>query len=161
MKFRTQFDERDRVCQNVGSRMRQLYTSSITEDGEIELIPSGVEDLYQMIQSHKDSCDVHVLMARYANGDVTALAQRQGSYGDFTQLPTTYAGLLNAVIAGENYFNSLPLETRAKFDHSFERFMVSMDNMPKFLETLGVAQPESTPVEKPEPVSVEQSVAKE
>lgn len=161
MKFRTQFDERERLPQNVGSRLRQLYTSSINEFGEVELVPSGTEDLYQMIQSHKDSCDINVLLVRYANGDTAALAQRQGSYGDFTQLPTTYAGLLNAVIAGENYFNSLPLETRAKFDHSFERFMVSMDDMPKFLETLGVVHPEPSPVEPSEPSPVESSVLKE
>lgn len=156
--FRTQFDERDRVRQNVGSRVRQLYSSSINDAGEVELIPSGTEDIYQMIQSHKDSCDIHVLLARYANGDTAALAQRQGSYGDFTQLPTTYAGLLNAVIAGENYFNSLPLETRAKFDHSFERFMVSMDDMPKFLETLGVSPSDPAPTD---PVPDEPVVAKE
>lgn len=160
MKFRSQFDKRDRVPQNVGSRIRQLYTSSINEDGEIELLPSGTENLYDMIQSHKDSCDIHVLMARFANGDASVLSQRQGAYGDFTQLPTTYAGLLNAVIAGENYFNSLPLETRAKFDHSFERFMISMDNMPKFLETLGVAQPEPAPA-KPEPAPVDRPTDKE
>ena len=75
MRFRTQFDERDRVPQNVGSRVRQIYTSSINDVGEVELIPSGTEDIYQMIQSHKDSCDIHVLLARYANGDTAALAQ--------------------------------------------------------------------------------------
>lgn len=138
-KFKTQFDDRERVIENPGSRVRVLYTSKVADDGKIELIPSGTEDLYSMIQSHKDSCDIHVILTRFANGDTAALSKMQGSYGDFTQLPTTYAGLLNAVIAGENYFNSLPLETRAKFDHSFERFMVSMDDMPKFLDLLGVA----------------------
>lgn len=137
--FRTQFDKRERVIENPGCRERVLYMSKVADDGNIELVPSGTEDLYASIQSHKDSCDIHVILTRFANGDTAALSKQQGSYGDFTQLPNTYAGLLNAVIAGENYFNSLPLDIRSKFDHSFEKFMVAMDDMPKFLDMLGVA----------------------
>lgn len=136
--FRTQFDQREPVFQNPGEPEKVLYTPQLRDDGNIDLVPSGKEDLYQAIQSHKDSCDIHVLLARYQNGDVDALSRAQGAYGDFTQMPTTYAELLNAMIAGEAYFNGLPVETRAKFDHSFEKFMLSMDDMPKWLEMMGI-----------------------
>uniref|UniRef100_A0AAU8B9K0 Internal scaffolding protein n=1 Tax=Dulem virus 134 TaxID=3145611 RepID=A0AAU8B9K0_9VIRU len=139
--FKTQFDSHSRVLQEPGCGERVLYMSKLADDGTVELTPSGTEDLYASIQSHKDSCDIHVLLLRYQNGDVDALSRVQGAYGDFTQLPGTYAELLNAMIAGEQYFNSLPVETRAKFDHSFEKFMVSMDNMPDFLSRLGVSLP--------------------
>lgn len=142
--FATQFKPHERVRQAVGSGDRILYTSQLREDGEIELIPSGKEDLYASIQSHKDSCDIHVLLARYRNGDVDALSRVQGAYGDFTEMPGTYAELLNALIAGENYFNSLPVEVKEKFGHSFEKFMVSMDDMPGFLQKLGVDVAEKT-----------------
>lgn len=136
-KFRDLYDQRVRVIENPGSPVRVLYTSKVAEDGNIELIPSGTENLYDFIQSHKDSVDIHVILNRFANGDTNALSRVQGSYGDFTDMPTTYAELLNTMIAGENYFNSLPVETRAEFDHSFEKFMVSMDNMPEFIKKLG------------------------
>lgn len=135
--FESQFAKHDRISKNVGDGMRDLYTSRIDDDGNVELIKSGQEDLYAAIQSHKDSCDIHILLARYANGDEMALSKVQGVYGDFTQMPKTYAELLNTVIAGENLFNSLPKEVREKFDHSLEKFMIAMDDMPSFLQKIG------------------------
>uniref|UniRef100_A0AAU8AZZ8 Internal scaffolding protein n=1 Tax=Dulem virus 119 TaxID=3145596 RepID=A0AAU8AZZ8_9VIRU len=153
MSFKTMFDDHDRVYQEPGSGIRKLYTSRLRDDGVIELVESGTDDLYASIQSHKDSCDIHVLLKRFEAGDVDALSRVQGAYGDFTQIPTSYAELLNAMIAGEQYFNSLPVETRAKFDHSFEKFMISMDDMDGFLDKLGLSKlvPDRDPV--PEPVS--------
>lgn len=136
--FKTQFQSHQRVFKEQGSGVRQLYTSSIDEDGVLKLVPSGTDDLYASIQSHKDSCDIHVLLARYKNGDPEALSRVQGAYGDFTELPTSYAELLNMVIRGENLFNSLPVDVRAKFDHSLEKFIASMDDMDTFMEKVGV-----------------------
>lgn len=154
-RFRTQFDSRPRIRQLAGCGERILYKSELAPNGEIVLTPSGKEDLYASIQSHKDSCDIHILLARYNNGDAEALMRVQGSYGDFTQMPKTYAELLNSVIAGRVYFESLPVETRAKFDHNFEKFMMSMDNMENFMDLLGVKrdlEPSSEPsIESPTP----------
>lgn len=144
--FETQFNSHPRVYQELGSGDKILYTARLDEDGNVLLTESGREDLYASIQSHKDSCDIHVLLQRYADGDVDALTRVQGSFGDFTSMPSSYAELLNALIAGESYFNSLDVETRAKFDHSFEKFMISMDNMPEFLAKLGI-EPQVSPVE--------------
>lgn len=154
--FNTPFDAHPRVFQEVGSGEKVLYTARLDEDGNIQLIESGKEDLYASIQSHKDSCDIHVLLQRYADGDVDALTRVQGSFGDFTSMPSSYAELLNALIAGETYFNSLDVETRAKFDHSFEKFMITMDNMPEFMAKLGIepqapaADPAPAPATEPE-----------
>lgn len=151
--FDTQFDAHPRVYQEPGSGDRILYTARLDEDGNVLLTESGREDLYASIQSHKDSCDIHVLLQRYADGDVDALTRVQGSFGDFTSMPSSYAELLNALIAGESYFNSLDVDTRAKFDHSFEKFMISMDNMPEFLAKLGI-EPQVPSVEpSPTPAS--------
>ncbi|QXN75128.1 internal scaffolding protein [Microvirus mar29] len=143
--FRNPFQARQRVMKEPGNSEHILYTSRIADDGSVELVPSGKEDIYAAIQSHKDSCDIHVLLARYANGDDTALSRVQGVYGDFTEMPKTYADLLNVVIRGEELFNSLPVETRAQFDHSLEKFIVSMDNMPEFLKKVGVKDDASGP----------------
>ena len=133
--FKNQFQGHDPIIQNPGSGERVLYA----------LTPSGTENLYESIQSHKDSCDIHVLLARYQNGDVEALSQRQGHYGDFTEMPKTYAELLNTVISGRSYFDSLPVETREKFDHSFEKFMMTMDNMENFAKIMGFVEDDPQP----------------
>lgn len=152
---RTQFDPHERVFSNLGTREKILYSPQFDKDGRMELVESGRENLYEYIQSHKESVDIHVILERFARGDISALSRVQGTYGDFTKMPQTYAEFLNARIFAENYFNSLSVETRAKFDHSFERFLVSLDD-PQLLVTLGLAtspnssqQPKETVVEQP------------
>lgn len=141
--FRTQFAAPVRVCSNPGTRLHKLYHGCVDNDGVFDLVFDGEEDLYQKIQSHAESCDIHTILKRFEAGDLEVLSQRQGVFGDFSEFPTNYAEILNSVIAGENYFNSLPVDVRAKFNHSFREWMVSMDK-PDFLERMGVTQHESS-----------------
>lgn len=137
MRFRTQFESHDRVLANPGTSEHILYAPQIDENGHLELVETGREDLYDYIQSHKDSCDIHQIMRRFEAGDTEALMKRQGNYGDFTAMPKTYAEMLNAVIAGEQKFMELPVETRARFGHSFQQWLVSMDKPEEFAEKMG------------------------
>lgn len=145
MIFRTQYMARERIPANSGERFKALYTPVFDKDGNFELQVSGKEDLYAFIQSHAESVDIHVILERFARGDVSALSKVQGTYGDFTTVPKTYAELLNSVIQGEQYFLSLPVEVRAKFDHDFHKWMISMDNMPDWLSKMGIDIPSETP----------------
>lgn len=147
-EFDTQFSPRPRFRQAVGSRLHRLYQSQLSDDGTIELVDAGTEDIYDAIQSHKDSTDIHVLLKRFQAGDVDVLSKVQGSYGDFTEMPKTYADALNAMIAGEQLFNSLPLETREKFDFSLHKFILAMDDWPSFSAALGIEQPSVETVEE-------------
>lgn len=139
--FRTQYDTPVRVTSNPGSRLHKLYHGRVDNDGVFDLVFDGEEDLYEQIQSHAESCDIHTILKRFEAGDLEVLSQRQGVFGDFSEFPTNYAEILNSVIAGENYFNSLPVEVRAKFNHSFREWMASMDK-PDFLDRMGVVQHE-------------------
>ncbi len=132
-KFPTMFDKSSRVHCNSGSSLKKIYKPVVRDDGVVDLVESGVEDLYESIQSWKDSVDINVILARYANGDVDALSKVQGAYGDFTQFPTTYAEMLNRVIQGKHMFESLPLEIREKYNHDFSQFIAAMDK-PDFWE---------------------------
>lgn len=134
-QIRTQFQEHTRVHANPGSREKILYSPQFNDDGTMELIEAGKENLYEYIQSHKESVDINVILKRFARGDVTALQRRQAMFGDFSDAPSSYAEALNSMIVAEQYFNSLPLETRAKFDHNFHRFLVSLDR-PDFQQML-------------------------
>lgn len=152
-KFRTQFDERPRYQCCTGSRIKKLYAPRFDENGVMDLVEKGEENLYEYIQSHKDSVDINTLLRRYAQGDPDALSRVQAAYGDFTGLPSTYADLLNAVNDGKQYFESLPVDVRAQFSHSFSEFMASMDG-PDFWRKLGVVKDEAP---APEPVKEEKS----
>lgn len=150
--LRSQFTEPSRVFSNSGSPVKILYGSKYDEQGRLVLEEKGKENIYDFIQSFRDSVDIHVILARFQNGDTEALQKVQGFYGDFTEMPKNYAELLNTVNSGESFFNSLPVDVRSKFGHSFAEFMASVSDG-SYLEKLGVtpAKPEPEPV-KPEPV---------
>lgn len=149
--FVTQYRPRIRFISNGGQRERILYQPKFDENGVMDLVESGKEDLYDFIQSHAESVDIHVILARFQNGDIDALSRVQGAYGDFTNMPTSYAELLNRVNEGQSFFNSLPVDIRAKFNHNFAEFMAGMDK-PDFLEKLGIkSEPELEPVPPVEP----------
>ncbi|MBU5626552.1 hypothetical protein KQI82_06415 [Oscillibacter sp. MSJ-2] len=156
MKFKTQFDPHDRVHCNEGVPVKILYGAVYDDVGRMNLEEKGRENLYDYIQSFAESVDIHVLLKRFANGETDVLSRVQGAYGDFTQFPTTYAEMLNVVQRGEDFFNELPVETRAKFGHDFSQFIAAMDS-PDFLSRIGAA-PEQVPVESP---AVEKEVVKE
>lgn len=156
VRFPTQFDARDRICTNPGTGVKQLYEARVDNNGSIDLVESGVEDLYDFIQSFKESVDINTIVKRFAAGDTDVLAKRQAHYGDFTQFPSTYAEMLDAVIRGENYFNSLPLDVRKEFNFSFAEWMSAMDDMPEWMKKMGVsfedpaqAAPQSTTADDP------------
>ena len=91
--FLTQFRKPERFHSNVGSPIRTTYSASYDDKGRIRLEESGTENLYDYIQSFAESCDIHVLLKRFANGETDVLSRVQGFYADVTELPQTYADI--------------------------------------------------------------------
>lgn len=143
--FKTQFDSRERVHANPGSTVRILYSPKFDEKGVMSLVESGKENLYEFIQSHKESCDIHVILERFARGDVSALERVQGTYGDFSNMPRTYADMLNLVHSAEDAFSNLPVDERAKYGHSFERWLTEFGPEP---DKVADTQPAKPPVDQ-------------
>ena len=137
MQFKTQYDARDRIFSDPGSPEHITYAGHYDEKGRVVLVESGRENIYDFIQSHAESCDIHVLMKRYQNGDFDALSQKQGFYGDFLDFPKTYAEALNHMNEMERQFMALPVETREKFGNSFTEFLAASAE-PDFLDRLGI-----------------------
>lgn len=156
--FKTQFDDRARVHTNPGNPIKQLYSGSYNDRGQVELKEDGVEDLYSFIQSFAESTDIHVLLKRYQNGEADVLEKVQGFYGDITEMPQTYAEALQRIADSEKVFMSLPVDVRAKFGHSFSEFLAASQDA-DFLDRLGVSNEKLEPVPAdpapPEPVKKE------
>lgn len=137
MKFKTQYDAHARVYQDPGNPIKDVYSPRYTDDGVLDLVVTGRENLYEFIQSHKESVDIHVLLTRFANGETDVLSRIQGFYADASDMPKTYAEVLNAVIAGEETFARLPVEVKQRFGNSFAVWLSSMDS-PDFPERMGI-----------------------
>lgn len=126
MTFRTQFESHSRVVQPAGDRSHTLYSGRYTDTGHFILEESGKEDIYDKIQSHAASVDIHVILDRFRRGDIEALGDATKSiYFDTAEMPKNYAHLLNIVNEGEQAFMSLPVEERSKYGHNFVQWMMS------------------------------------
>lgn len=141
--FRNKYANHPRIYCGGGSRERQHYQSRLDARGNLVLIPDGTINDYEAIQSHADSVDIHKILERFASGDVDVLSRMQGFYADFADVPSTYQEVLNAVIAGEETFNSLPVEIKDKFGHSFQRWMMAM-GQPDFYDAMGLTHADLT-----------------
>lgn len=115
-----------RFFSNIGSRFMPEYSPKIEDDGRITLVVSGKHDLQADIESHAESCDIHVIMSRFENGDVSVLSKAQGFYGDVSGAPKSYAEILQRVQDGQHLFDSLSAEQRSKFGNDFNRFFASI-----------------------------------
>lgn len=160
MQFKTQYDARDRIFSDPGSPEHITYAGHYDEKGRVILEESGRENIYDFIQSHAESCDIHVLMKRYQNGDVEALSQKQGFYGDFLDFPKTYAEALNHMNEMERQFMALPVETREKFGNSFTEFLAASAE-PDFLDRLGIKKDSASEPVHPIPHDESKEVTKE
>lgn len=133
MDFRNQYDNRgDCDCTCHGRIEKPTYTAD--EDGLP--VESGTVNIYDEIQSHRQSVELSTLLQRYAQGDVTALNQIEGVYADVVDMPSTYAELFNRVRDAENSFNALPDDVRALFDNSPVSFWQSIGT-PEFATKIG------------------------
>lgn len=138
--------EHARFYTEKGSQYKVIYSPVVAKDGSIDLKEKEKTSLYDYIQSFKDSCDINVLLRRYAQGDSAALMKGNPFYGDVTDMPQTYAEMLQVVIDGEDYFNKLPVDVKEKFGNNFYNF-VSCIGSEEWFESLGMkaAAPESVP----------------
>lgn len=105
-----------------GDPIHIVYAPKVKPNGEIELVESGRENTNDYIQSFAEQCDIHMIAQRVANGEVDLLTRRTGSYGDFTQMPKTFAEALQLQIDSNRLFESLPLEVRKDFNNDPNQF---------------------------------------
>lgn len=107
-----------------GDPIHILYSPVVRDDGTVDLVESGKENTDEIIQSFAESCDLSVIIQRYLNGDIEALNQNVGMYGDFRDAPKTFAEALQLKIDAERMFDSLPVEYKQKFDNDANKFFV-------------------------------------
>lgn len=140
MRFRNMYDtdfKREFTCS--GEVEAPIYSPSVDNEGRITLEVTGTRNISEFINSFRDSCDINNIVARFNAGDASVLSRSQGAFFDATQLPHTYAEMLNTVINAEQTFNQLPLEVRERFENSYVKWISMMDDAEKFAVMMGVS----------------------
>lgn len=118
-----------------GESFHIRYSPRVLENGEIKLVESGKDDIKAMINSFRDSTDMSFILKRLAVGDTSVLNHHPGIFGDFTQMPTTYAEALQLVIDARHEFNALPLDVKNLFNNDYRQFLASAGT-PEWAEKL-------------------------
>lgn len=127
---------------NPGSRVKVLYSPVMDEGGNFHLEKSGETDIYEEIQSHRESTELSVLLKRFQNGEYDVLSKAQGFYADVSDAPRSYAEVLQRVKEGESTFSALPADVRNKFGNSFECWFATIGSEDWF-KAMGIAVSDS------------------
>lgn len=142
--FRTKFDVVDASGARYtdlhvtypGDEFHATYHLTVDDNGVKELVETGKINIVDMIQSHRESCDLQTILKRFENGDLSALNQKTPMYGDFTYAPKTMAEYYQSIIDAEQKFYSLPVEKREMFNNSPSEFFAAIGS-PGFAEKMG------------------------
>lgn len=136
-------DKPPRRCSCAGNRMEPHYVERYDKTGHPYLVKDGETDVYKIIQSHKEECDINLMLQRYAAGDDSMMRQ-DGRYIDTSNLPTTIHEYFNLMTAQRDKFDALPANIKQKFDNSFEVW-ASTSGTGEWLEKMGIQRPAPEP----------------
>lgn len=123
MEFKTLFNYHGRTpsCKCYKTRQEYIYNKSTKK-----IEPSEVSNTYERIQSFYESTRIDKKLERYAFGDVTALGVPHGSYGDFSDVNTDLAQVLQAGTSASAEFSKLSPEIRKLFGDDSGQFLESL-----------------------------------
>lgn len=113
---------------NPGNHMHKVQHGEVKEDGTIRLVVDRLEDTNKIIDSFRASTDIHNIIARIQAGNIELLNQKQGFFGDVTELPKTYAEMLDLIHKGEEFFNKLPASVKEEYNNDFNQFFADFEN---------------------------------
>lgn len=106
-----------------GSKEATTYQTQIDENGHKVTVPIGKTNIYDRIQSSLEETKIENIIKRFTEGDISAFRQGEPLYADMTEAPKTLMEAQNMIIRITDEFNNLPVEVRAKFDHSPEKYV--------------------------------------
>lgn len=125
-----------RVPNNPGNILEPQYKERYDENGNAYLEQVGEINTYEKIQSYRDEVDPMSILARYAAGDTTVMAN-PGWYIDTSKLPANYIEWRNLMNEQKEKFEALPLKIRNKFGNNFDNWAATAGE-PEWLENMGI-----------------------
>lgn len=137
-----------RMPNEPGNIMEPQYKERYDENGNAYLEQVGEINTYEKIQSYKDEVDPMSILAKYAAGDTTVMAN-PGWYIDTSKLPTNYIEWRNLMNEQKEKFDALPLEIRNKFNNNFDNWAATAGE-PEWLENMGIMPNQSSTETKPD-----------
>lgn len=140
LPFRTQFNrpETDRYFTNAGERIETRHSAHIDSNGRRFLSKDKPIAVYDMIQSHKEECEIENIIRRAVEGDYNALNAKEGVFMDITNCPSSIAEAQQYIINAKEEFENLPKSIKQKFEFNPEIYIAEMSgNTQGWLDKMG------------------------
>ena len=139
-KFRTQWDKPQHYHAPSGEHIEIRHSAHIKENGRRILLPDQKVAIFDLIQSHKEECEIENIIRRAVEGDYNALNAVNGTFADITNCPSSIAEAQQYIIDAKNEFEKLPKDVKAKFEYNPEIYIAEMANDTQtWLEKTGFA----------------------
>lgn len=141
IKFKTQFTViGEHHHAPTGEEIELRHRASIDLNGRRQLIKDKEVAIYDLIQSHREECEIENIIRRATEGDYNALNAVNGVFQDITNCPNSLAEAQQHIINAKNEFEKLPKDIKAKFEFNPEIYIAMLDQDPKqWLELTGFA----------------------
>ncbi|AXL14669.1 internal scaffolding protein [Microviridae sp.] len=121
------------------------FRTAYGKHDRLQFTPTGVSRTHQ---SMAPECDINNIMRRFEKtGVLDHLNRYEGSYGDFTAVPSDYHEAINSVMATNEMFLTLPAKIRKRFGNDpghFLDFVQDPSNQDEMIK-LGIAFPKDRP----------------
>lgn len=142
----------NRFVSPAGTQFEPQYQGQVNEYGDIELIEVGVKDLRAMHNRDAESCDINNIVARFQNGDITALQAVQGSYMDVVGLPKDLRGMSDMIDSLRASYNVLDDSIKERFPN-FQTWLENVGS-PAWIEAMKATEESEAgvPAGRPSPV---------
>lgn len=118
-----------------------------TAYGKHKRVPFETTGPSRTHQANAAECDINYIMQKYQKTGVLEHQNKyQGNYGDYTNVPQDYHESMNAVLAANDMFMSLPSKIRRRFSNDagqFLEFVSDQNNQSEMIE-MGLASAPKT-----------------
>ncbi len=140
--FKTQFTAiGEHFRAPTGERVELRHNPYMKEDGRRELKKDKKVAIYDLIQSHKEECEIENIIRRAVEGDYSILQKRHGQFMDITGCPSSIAEAQQFIISMKEEFEQLPKEIKAKFEFNPEVYVAEMgNNIESWLDKTGLSE---------------------
>jgi len=144
--FRTPIDEPITISTTSGEKEEEVLAMRLNDKGEEEFYIQGKTNVYEKTQAFKEECLIENILRKVTDtGDTNLLMQRTGSYIDISEMPNNIFEAHQQIEEARKIFENLPLETRAKYDHSFDKYLADFGTK-EWFKNMGI---DNAPKEEP------------
>lgn len=125
MKFRVAYENytNENLSTPSGDKIQYEHREEIDKNGKRKLIKDVAINIYDKIQASREQCEIETILRKATEGDMSVLSMVNGNYIDVTDAPSSLAEAQQFVIRAKTEFDSLPEETKKKFDNNAEMYV--------------------------------------